>query len=113
MQQSEGAQARPIRILIADDDPSVRSTLADLFTSFPGFELVAQAEDADEAVAASALHRPDVALLDVRMPGGGGPSAAKRIRYRETVANGLESASRAFIGMLRGENVGKQLVKLV
>jgi len=39
--------------------------------------------------------------------------AAKRIRYRETVAQGLESAPRAFIGLLRGENVGKQLVKLV
>jgi NADPH-dependent curcumin reductase CurA len=38
--------------------------------------------------------------------------AAKRIRYRETVAHGLTSAPRAFIGMLRGENVGKQLVKL-
>jgi NADPH-dependent curcumin reductase CurA len=39
--------------------------------------------------------------------------AAKRIRYRETVAQGLEHAPRAFIGMLRGENLGKQLVKLV
>jgi NADPH-dependent curcumin reductase len=39
--------------------------------------------------------------------------AAKRIRYRETVAQGLENAPRAFIGMLKGENVGKQLVKLV
>jgi len=39
--------------------------------------------------------------------------AAKRIRYRETVAQGLENAPRAFIGLLRGENVGKQLVKLV
>ena len=39
--------------------------------------------------------------------------AAKRIRYRETVAQGLESAPRAFIGMLKGENVGKQLVKVV
>jgi NADPH-dependent curcumin reductase len=38
---------------------------------------------------------------------------AKRIRYRETVAEGLSSAPRAFIGLLRGENVGKQLVKLV
>ncbi len=42
-----------------------------------------------------------------------GHVAAKRIRYRESVARGLESAPRAFIGMLRGENVGKQLVKLV
>ena len=38
--------------------------------------------------------------------------AAKRIRWRETVAHGLESAPRAFIGMLKGENVGKQLVEL-
>ncbi len=36
-----------------------------------------------------------------------------RIKYRETVAQGLENAPRAFIGMLRGENLGKQLVKLV
>jgi len=39
--------------------------------------------------------------------------AAKRIRYRETVAQGLENAPRALIGLLKGENVGKQLVKLV
>ena len=39
--------------------------------------------------------------------------AAGRIKYRETVAHGLESAPRAFLGMLRGENLGKQVVKLV
>jgi NADPH-dependent curcumin reductase CurA len=38
--------------------------------------------------------------------------AAKRIRYRETIAQGLQSAPRAFIGLLKGENVGKQLVKV-
>ncbi len=38
--------------------------------------------------------------------------ACGRIRYRETVATGLENAPRAFIGMLRGENLGKQLVKV-
>jgi NADPH-dependent curcumin reductase CurA len=38
---------------------------------------------------------------------------AGRIRYRETIAPGLEQAPRAFIGMLRGENLGKQLVKLI
>jgi NADPH-dependent curcumin reductase CurA len=41
-----------------------------------------------------------------------GHAAAGRLRWRETVAQGLESAPRAFIGMLRGENLGKQLVKL-
>jgi NADPH-dependent curcumin reductase CurA len=39
--------------------------------------------------------------------------AAGRIRYRETVTDGLRNAPRAFIGMLRGENFGKQLVRLV
>jgi NADPH-dependent curcumin reductase CurA len=39
--------------------------------------------------------------------------AAGRIKYRETVATGLENAPRAFIGMLRGDNLGKQLLKLV
>jgi NADPH-dependent curcumin reductase CurA len=43
----------------------------------------------------------------------GGWLGAGRIRYRETVAHGLENAPRAFIGMLRGENLGKQLVRLV
>jgi hypothetical protein len=38
--------------------------------------------------------------------------AAGRIRYRESVAQGLENAPRAFLGMLRGENFGKQLVML-
>lgn len=41
-----------------------------------------------------------------------GHLAAGRIKYRETVATGLESAPRAFIGMLKGENFGKQLVKV-
>jgi len=38
--------------------------------------------------------------------------ASGKLRYRETVAQGIESAPRAFIGLLRGENLGKQLVKL-
>jgi len=42
----------------------------------------------------------------------GGLVGQGKLRYRETVADGLESAPRAFIGLLRGENLGKQLVKL-
>jgi hypothetical protein len=37
---------------------------------------------------------------------------AGKLRYRESVANGLDAAPRAFIGLLKGENTGKQLVKL-
>jgi NADPH-dependent curcumin reductase len=42
----------------------------------------------------------------------GAAVAAGKIKYRETVAQGIESAPRAFIGLLRGENLGKQLVKI-
>jgi NADPH-dependent curcumin reductase CurA len=38
--------------------------------------------------------------------------AAGKIKYRESVAQGLENAPKAFIGLLKGENFGKQLVKL-
>ena len=39
--------------------------------------------------------------------------AAGKLKYQETIAEGLENAPRAFIGMLKGENVGTQVVKLV
>ena len=35
-----------------------------------------------------------------------------KIKYRETIANGIENAPRAFLGLLKGENIGKQLVKV-
>lgn len=69
-----------IRVLVADDDPVVRETLADVVRSDAGLELVAAASDAEEAIELTHLHRPDVALLDVMMPGGGGPRAAREIR---------------------------------
>ena len=70
----------PIRVLIADDEPLIREALADLFGSEDSLELVAVAADADEAIELAVRTRPDVALLDVKMPGGGGPRAAREIR---------------------------------
>ena len=43
----------------------------------------------------------------------GGLVAAGKLKYRETIANGIESAPEAFLGLLKGRNFGKQLVKLV
>lgn len=69
-----------IRVLIAEDETAVRGALADLVGSAPDMEVVGAAADADEAIAIALETFPDVALLDVKMPGGGGPRAAKEIR---------------------------------
>jgi DNA-binding NarL/FixJ family response regulator len=67
----------PSRVLIADDDPDVRAVLA---AQLPlSFDIVGTAADTDEAIALAAEHRPDIALVDVEMPGGGGPRATREI----------------------------------
>jgi EAL domain-containing protein (putative c-di-GMP-specific phosphodiesterase class I) len=70
----------PIRVLIADDDEMNRETLAEIVDRSDSLTLVGVAKDADEAILAASLQHPDVVLLDVRMPGGGGPRAAHEIR---------------------------------
>ena len=62
------------RVLIADDDPVVRSALAMQLGA--GFEVVGAARDAAEAITLAERFQPDVAILDVEMPEGGGPHAA-------------------------------------
>lgn len=70
----------PIRVLIADDDPGLREALSDLISDDDSMELVGSAEDAEQAIELAREHRPDVAVLDVKMPKGGGPRAAREIR---------------------------------
>ena len=67
-----------IRILLADDHRIVRMGLKTVFSLESDLEVVAEAASADEAVAAHALEKPDVTLLDLRMPGGG-QEALRRI----------------------------------
>jgi len=67
-----------IRVLIADDEKGVREALADLIEASDGMTIVAVAADADEAIAAALRVRPGIALVDVRMPGGG-PKATRGI----------------------------------
>ena len=64
-----------IRMLIADDDPEVRSVLIDIIERADALELVAVAEDAQQAIELAGRQRPDAALLDVKMPGGGARAA--------------------------------------
>lgn len=68
-----------IRLLIVDDHPVVRAGLAGLLSDEPGFDVVGEAADGDQAVRLAAATRPDVVLMDLRMPGVDGVAATARI----------------------------------
>ncbi|TDD86715.1 response regulator [Actinomadura rubrisoli] len=68
-----------IRVLIADDEHLVRSGLRRILETAGDIRVIAEAGDGSAAVAATARHRPDVVLMDVRMPGMDGLTAAERI----------------------------------
>ncbi len=71
-----------ITVLIAEDEPSVRAALSELIEIEDELRLVGAAADAQEAIDLAGEHHPDVALVDVKMPGGGGTRAAREIRER-------------------------------
>jgi EAL domain-containing protein (putative c-di-GMP-specific phosphodiesterase class I)/AmiR/NasT family two-component response regulator len=73
------APAAPIRVLIADDEPALRHALAALFAHEDGLVVVGEAGDADQAIEIAGERLPDIALVDVNMPAGGGPRAAREI----------------------------------
>ncbi|MCB2414025.1 response regulator transcription factor [Demequina sp. TTPB684] len=68
-----------IRVLIADDQALVRAGLAALLSAEPDIEVVATASDGDEAVALALQLAPDVACVDVRMPGRDGISVTREL----------------------------------
>ena len=74
-----GAGATPIRVLVVDDDALVRSGLLMILGGAPDIEVVGQAEDGRAAVAATDGLRPDVVLMDIRMPVLDGLEATERI----------------------------------
>ena len=69
-----------IRILLADDHPVVREGLRGMLSAEPDIEVVGEAASGAEAVALFAALRPDVVLMDLRMPGGDGVDAIGKIR---------------------------------
>lgn len=73
-----------IRLLIADDHPVVRAGLVGLLSDEPGFDVVGEAHDGDQAVRLAAALRPDVVLMDLRMPGVDGVEATARITAAES-----------------------------
>ncbi|MFD5560138.1 response regulator [Kitasatospora griseola] len=70
---------RPVRVLIADDDPLLRAGLAVVLETADGIEVAGQAEDGLRTVELARVLRPDVVLMDVRMPGCDGVEATRRL----------------------------------
>jgi EAL domain-containing protein (putative c-di-GMP-specific phosphodiesterase class I)/FixJ family two-component response regulator len=99
-----------IRVLVADDEPAVRAALAELIESEDTLELVGAAKDAEEAIDLALREHPDVALLDVKMPAGGGPRAAREIRIgslqTRVVALSAYEDRTSVLEMLRAGAVG-------
>ncbi|MDT3398055.1 response regulator transcription factor [Streptomyces sp. B1866] len=72
-----------LRILVADDHTLLREALCDLLRLEPGFEIVAQAGNGEDAVRLAAQHRPDVVLLDIEMPRNDPPVTVRRLLQRD------------------------------
>lgn len=68
-----------VRVVVADDQPVVRAGIAMLLDAQPDITVVGQAGDGEEAVELTRLHRPDVVVMDLRMPGLDGATATQRI----------------------------------
>ena len=66
------ARTQQMRVLIADDSLVVRERLRSLLSGLQGIQVIGQAEDAVEARSLAEKLRPDVAILDLRMPNGSG-----------------------------------------
>ncbi|MEU3748454.1 MULTISPECIES: response regulator [Streptomyces] len=79
---------RPVRVLVADDEAMVRAGVRAILARDPHVDVVAEAADGNEALALTRLHRPDVVLLDIQMPGLDGLTTVARLR-REPATVGV------------------------
>jgi DNA-binding NarL/FixJ family response regulator len=82
-------QETPIKLLIADDHPVVRDGLSSMFLRDPEFEVLGEAPDGAEAVRLAQVLRPDVILMDLRMPGMDGVAAITELAKRGVTARVL------------------------
>lgn len=71
----------PVRVLIADDHPFFREGLRVVVEATPGMELAGEADNGDQVVEMARMLRPDVILMDLKMPGLGGIAATRRILH--------------------------------
>ena len=81
--------AKLVRILVADDHAVVRAGLRALLERQSNLRIVAEAATGEEAIAQARDYRPDIAILDIRMPGISGIEACRQILEQVRVAGSL------------------------
>jgi DNA-binding NarL/FixJ family response regulator len=74
-----------LRVVIADDQPMMRAGFKAVLEATGNIDVVAEAANGEEAVAAAREHEPDVVLMDIRMPGTDGIEATRRMPSRQRV----------------------------
>ena len=70
---------KKLRLMLVDDQSLFREALRTLLSLQDGFEIVAEAENGERGVSLAKIHKPDVILMDLRMPVLGGVEATRRI----------------------------------
>lgn len=80
MSVARGSPGQPSRLIVVDDHELARGGLRSMLSGEPDLELVGEAEDGEQAIALVARLRPDLVLMDVRMPGMDGIAATRAIK---------------------------------
>jgi DNA-binding NarL/FixJ family response regulator len=102
-----------ITVVVADDDRTFSAALQEVIVTAPQLRLIGLAGDATEAIALAERHRPDVVVLDVRMPGGG-VEAAREVRRRSPATSIIALSAyedRDNVASMAGAGAGEYLVK--
>ena len=105
---SENApEPRPLRLLVADDQPIIRRGLALMLGAEDGIEVVGQAADGEQALELARALRPDVVVMDLQMPRGGGVAATRQLaaelpRVRVVVLTTFDDDERVFEAVRAG-----------
>jgi len=101
--QAERAEAKPVRVVLVDDHSMFRSGVRAELATDSGVEIVGEAGGVGEAVAVIGRTKPDVVLLDVHMPDGGGKAVLEHVKDSDVrfLALSVSDAAEDVIGVIR------------